>query len=103
MNCNYKKSSCLRKQWSCTNRSDTFLYDQSFRSQRWARLSFPLGNLPIEESLFFHGKRILCRVIARPRMKGGALLRHIFQPFLVSVFSASLATMLAISVMYHSG
>ena len=43
------------------------------------------------------------RVIARPRMKGGALLRHIFQPFLVSVFSASLATMLAISVMYHSG
>ena len=39
VNCEYKKSSCFRKQRSCTNRSDTFLYDQSFRSQRWARFS----------------------------------------------------------------
>ena len=39
MNCDYKKYTCLRKQWNCTDRSDTFLYDQSFRSQRWARFS----------------------------------------------------------------
>ena len=38
VNCEYKKESYFRKQWSCTNRR--VLYDQSFRFQRWARFSF---------------------------------------------------------------
>ena len=34
LSCDYKKLYCLRKQWNCTNRSDTFLYDQLFWSRR---------------------------------------------------------------------
>ena len=49
--CEYKKLSCFIKQWNFTNWSDTFLYDQSFRSQRWALFSFVV---PVKFSLFVH-------------------------------------------------
>ena len=45
MNCDHKKKSCFRRQCNCTNRSDTFLYDQSFRFQRSARFSYKSRHL----------------------------------------------------------
>ena len=58
--------------------------------------------LPLALAVFHVVSNTIFRVIARPRMKGGGGGRST-PPFLLSVFSASLATMLAISVMYHSG